>query len=122
MDLSPITLAGSIMALEPLSLDHADELHQAASDDRASYAFTYVPDGKDAVSRYIAGALATRAFAPTRVSAVSLSADEATAPHPQNRPMSLRRKRADAPTTAAADTPSTTSRSPRGRPWSKGVP
>lgn len=59
--LSPITLAGSIVALEPLSLDHAAELHQAASDDRASYAFTYVPEGKDAVSRYIDGALAARA-------------------------------------------------------------
>lgn len=36
-------LVGSVVRLEPLSMDHAADLARAAEEDRSSYAFTLVP-------------------------------------------------------------------------------
>lgn len=51
--LQPVTLTGSHVQLEPLSLGHVDELVVAGSIDRSTYAFTDVPDGHDAMTRYV---------------------------------------------------------------------
>lgn len=56
--LEPVTLGGVHVRLTPLSLDDADGLAEAASLDRSSYGFTVVPDGIDAMRRYIDGLLA----------------------------------------------------------------
>ncbi len=39
------TLVGARVRLEPLSLDHVDDLVAASGDDRATYGFTTVPEG-----------------------------------------------------------------------------
>ncbi|MAT05442.1 MAG: GNAT family N-acetyltransferase [Acidimicrobiaceae bacterium] len=59
--LPPVTLTGSRVRLEPLSLDHADDLHAAASAERSTYDFTWVPDGPDEAREYIASLLADHA-------------------------------------------------------------
>ncbi|HUF98432.1 MAG TPA: GNAT family protein [Ilumatobacter sp.] len=56
--LAPVTLTGQFVQLEPLSLDHVDELTAAAAADRSSFGWTVVPDGTDAMRTYIAGLLA----------------------------------------------------------------
>lgn len=56
--LTPITLRGSIVTLEPLTARHINDLNKAAAEDRTSYDFTYVPSDKEAMSRYVDGALA----------------------------------------------------------------
>ncbi len=56
--LTPITLTGSHVRLEPLSLDHIDELVEAANVDRSTYAFTDVPETVQAMTRYIETLLA----------------------------------------------------------------
>jgi RimJ/RimL family protein N-acetyltransferase len=53
----PIVLRGSVVRLEPLTLDHVPALVAAASEDRSTYAFTLVPDGVDAMAAYVATAL-----------------------------------------------------------------
>lgn len=55
--LAPVTLTGEHVQLEPLSLDHAQELVDAASVDRSTFELTSVPDGIEAMVRYIAGLL-----------------------------------------------------------------
>jgi RimJ/RimL family protein N-acetyltransferase len=50
-----------MIRLEPLQEGHAAALAEAAAENRASYAFTWVPDGLDDARRYIAGALAGQA-------------------------------------------------------------
>lgn len=52
------TLVGDRVRLEPLSLDHVDDLVVAAADDRATYDWTTVPHGLDGVRRYVDGLLA----------------------------------------------------------------
>jgi RimJ/RimL family protein N-acetyltransferase len=67
--LAPVTLTGTHVRLEPLTLDHVDRLALAAAEDRANYQWTPVPDGVDATRAYIRGALAdplALAFATTR--------------------------------------------------------
>lgn len=52
-------LAGGRVRLEPLSLDHVDDLTVAAGGDRASFAWAAVPE-PDAVADVVAGRLAAR--------------------------------------------------------------
>jgi len=58
---SPVTLHGNLCRLELMRPDHIDGLLSAATADRSTYDFTYVPRDHDAVVRYVA--LATSDFA-----------------------------------------------------------
>lgn len=58
--LPQITLTGAHVRLEPLSLDHVDDLAAAASIDRATYRWTSVPDGRAATRTYVSQLLAER--------------------------------------------------------------
>ncbi|MBI5948834.1 MAG: GNAT family N-acetyltransferase [Chloroflexi bacterium] len=58
--LAPITLAGRHVKLAPLALEHVPALVAAASVDRASYRWTFVPGGADAMTTYVQEALALR--------------------------------------------------------------
>ena len=63
-------LAGRGVRLEPLTLDHADDLARAAAEDRRTYGFTVVPDGLDEARRYVrdrTAAEASMAFAQVRL-------------------------------------------------------
>lgn len=55
--LMPFVLAGEVVRLEPLEAGHAVALAAAAAEDRASYGFTWVPDGPEDARRYVDGAL-----------------------------------------------------------------
>ena len=55
--IEPVTLEGQHVRLEPLSMAHAEALVAAASEDRANYQWTWVPDGDAAMSEYISIAL-----------------------------------------------------------------
>jgi len=61
--LTPVTLVGRHVRLEPLSLDHVPDLVAAASLDRSTYDWTNVPDGTDAMRHYVEGLLADQAAA-----------------------------------------------------------
>ncbi|MEU0564068.1 GNAT family protein [Nonomuraea sp. NPDC005983] len=56
-----VTLSGRFVRLEPLSLAVIDELVAAASEDRTTYAFTRVPDGRDEMVSYVEAVLAEQA-------------------------------------------------------------
>jgi N-acetyltransferase len=58
--LRSFVLEGRLVRLEPLDASHARPLAEAAAENRASYAFTWVPDGLDDARRYVDGALAYR--------------------------------------------------------------
>lgn len=58
--LTPVTLEGRHVRLEPLELAHAEALAAAAAADRSTFDHTWVPDGADAMRGYIAGLLADR--------------------------------------------------------------
>jgi N-acetyltransferase len=51
--LERVTLTGQFVQLEPLALEHVDQLVAAASVDRSSYAYTWVPDNVGAMTSYI---------------------------------------------------------------------
>ena len=51
--LEPVVLAGRFVRLEPLALAHVPGLDAAASEDRATYDWTPVPDGEAAHRRYV---------------------------------------------------------------------
>jgi N-acetyltransferase len=51
--LEPVVLAGRFVRLEPLALEHVAALDAAASEDRATYDWTPVPDGEAAHRRYV---------------------------------------------------------------------
>jgi N-acetyltransferase len=55
-----VTLTGTHVRLVELTMEHAPALVRAASGDRSTYAFTWVPDGEAEVERYIALALEDR--------------------------------------------------------------
>ncbi|RNB80169.1 N-acetyltransferase [Brevibacillus fluminis] len=55
--LTPITIRGNLVCLEPMTMDHVHDLCAAASEDRSTYHLTKVPDGVDDTKRYIEGAL-----------------------------------------------------------------
>lgn len=52
--LSPFSLRGRAVQLEPLDAGHAAGLALAAAEDRASFAFSDVPEGLSAFERYVA--------------------------------------------------------------------
>jgi N-acetyltransferase len=56
--LARVTLDGRFVRLEPLAREHADDLVAAASVDRATFGYTLVPDGRDAMLAYVDGLLA----------------------------------------------------------------
>lgn len=53
-----VTLSGGNVRLEPLTLDHVEPLLRAASESRAHYALTNVPEDEPAMRRYVQAALA----------------------------------------------------------------
>jgi N-acetyltransferase len=57
-ELYPLTLEGELVRLEPLAVRHVEALVEAASESRATYSLTQVPNGKDAMLRYVESALA----------------------------------------------------------------
>ncbi len=52
-ELSVVALPGRFVLLEPLRVDHVDEITAAASGDRASFGYTQVPDGHDEAAEYV---------------------------------------------------------------------
>lgn len=50
---APITLTGRLVRLEPMCEDHLEPLLAAATEDRASFGYTYVPKDRAAVRRYL---------------------------------------------------------------------
>lgn len=56
--MTPITLTGRHVVLEPLSLEHVDGLAAAADRDRATYGLTWVPQGREAMTGYVESLLA----------------------------------------------------------------
>ena len=54
-------LAGRTVRLEPMERHHLDALTEAASEDRSTYKWTFVPDGREAMAAYVATALDGRA-------------------------------------------------------------
>jgi RimJ/RimL family protein N-acetyltransferase len=59
--LSVGTLTGRHVVLEPLAVEHAPALAAAGAGDRASFRFTYVPDGDSEATAYVESLLADRA-------------------------------------------------------------
>jgi RimJ/RimL family protein N-acetyltransferase len=62
--LTPLTLTGRFVQLEPLSRAHVEELAAAAGPDRSSFGLTTVPDGVDGAAGargYVEAALARQA-------------------------------------------------------------
>lgn len=59
--LSPFVLAGDLVRLEPLEPGHAPGIAEAAAENRASYGFSWVPDGIAEARRYVDAALAYQA-------------------------------------------------------------
>src|SRR5215207_1293129 len=53
-----VVLAGDVVTLRPMAIDDVDALVAAASEDRATYGFTPVPDGVTAMRDYVVGVLA----------------------------------------------------------------
>ena len=58
--LDTVTLAGSHVLLEPLSLEHVPDLVRAATRSRETYEFTGVPADEPSMRRYVEDALAER--------------------------------------------------------------
>ncbi|MDQ3107682.1 MAG: GNAT family N-acetyltransferase [Actinomycetota bacterium] len=54
-------LTGDVVRLEPLELRHLDGLTAAAAEERRTYHWTFVPDGRDAMAAYVELALQGRA-------------------------------------------------------------
>ena len=58
---------GRVVRLEPMSHDHVDALTAAASEARDTYHWTFVPDGREAMTEFVATAIDGRnddLFAP----------------------------------------------------------
>jgi RimJ/RimL family protein N-acetyltransferase len=56
-----VVLTGRYVRLEPLRLDHVPALVAAAAESRATYTFSWVPKGEEAMRAYVGDALAARA-------------------------------------------------------------
>lgn len=56
----PVTLAGRFVRLEPLELEHIPALVLAASEQRETYGWTFVPDGTEAMTEYVTTAIDLR--------------------------------------------------------------
>jgi N-acetyltransferase len=59
--LTPVSLSGRYVRLEPLTVDHVEDLAKAAAPDRATFGLTTVPDGTEGAQRYVEAALARQA-------------------------------------------------------------
>ncbi|HEX3840137.1 MAG TPA: GNAT family protein [Acidimicrobiales bacterium] len=46
-------LVGKLVRVEPLAMDHADDLAAIAEDDRSTFGFTWVPRGSEEIRQYI---------------------------------------------------------------------
>ena len=57
MRLQPFALEGVVVRLEPLQVDHVDDLVRAANQDRSSYGFTSVPKDHDSAVSYVSNLL-----------------------------------------------------------------
>lgn len=57
----PVSLTGDRVVLEPLDLEHVGGLVAAASEDRATYALTSVPDSVEGARAYVEAALSEQA-------------------------------------------------------------
>jgi RimJ/RimL family protein N-acetyltransferase len=55
--LEPFTLEGTYVRLEPLAQTHVPGLVEAASEDRANYQWSYVPDGPEEMAAHVRDAL-----------------------------------------------------------------
>ncbi|SDN06629.1 Protein N-acetyltransferase, RimJ/RimL family [Fictibacillus solisalsi] len=55
--LTPVTLYGSLVCLEPMKIEHIPDLCEAASENRSTYAYTSVPNGIEETKYYIDKAL-----------------------------------------------------------------
>ncbi len=51
LDVSP--LAGTYVALEPMTPQHVDAIASASSGDRSTFGYTQVPDGRDQAAEYV---------------------------------------------------------------------
>jgi RimJ/RimL family protein N-acetyltransferase len=60
MRLEPFELRGQHVLLEPLQTAHTDDLTAAAGTDLSAYPWTYVPQEREKMARYIETALAAR--------------------------------------------------------------
>lgn len=60
MPLGDVILEGSFIRLEPLAISHVDGLTDAASADPSLYRWTPVPQGREAMAKYVEAALALR--------------------------------------------------------------
>ena len=58
---APVVLEGRWVRLEPLTMEHAPALAEAAAGDRSTFGLTLVPEGLDATRRYVEGLLAEQA-------------------------------------------------------------
>ncbi len=74
--LRPFALEGELVRLEPLESGHAAELAEAGAESRASYGYTWVPDGLADARRYVANALAYQATGHALAFVVRRIADE----------------------------------------------
>jgi RimJ/RimL family protein N-acetyltransferase len=59
--IAPLVLSDDVVALEPLSIDHAEELWRVASGPRESFALTRIPSTLDETREYIEQSLAEQA-------------------------------------------------------------
>lgn len=55
--LTPVTLQGKIVRLEPMNIEHASDLFAAGVEDRSTYSYTNVPESVEEAKAYIQGAL-----------------------------------------------------------------
>jgi RimJ/RimL family protein N-acetyltransferase len=58
---APVVLEGRWVRLEPLTIEHAPALAEAAAGDRSTFGLTVVPDGVAGTRRYVDGLLAEQA-------------------------------------------------------------
>ena len=81
--IEPVVLTGRYVRLEPLTLAHVPALDAAASEDRATYDWTPVPDGEAAHRRYVENMISEHA-AGTRLgfATVRLADDRPTDDRP----------------------------------------
>src|SRR5579875_650080 len=55
MRLAEVTLSGQLVRLEPLGLKHVPDLVAHSSEERGSFGWTLVPEGQEAMERYVLG-------------------------------------------------------------------
>ena len=71
-----VVLAGDVVTLRPMTVDDVEPLVRAASEDRATYHFTIVPDGTEAMRSYVDSALHDEDIGWALPFVTSLSGDE----------------------------------------------